>query len=122
MAYNGSKSGTSAAELVVIGGTGTYEDGVVILSEGAEGFFFRIKKTITGRISYSVVTPVILASEIVKPEETTSAPETTLAPETEPVTEPTTEPAEEKGCGGMIAFSALALIPVAVLIIKKKED
>ena len=121
-AYNGSKSGTSAAELVVIGGTGTYEDGVVTLSEGAEGFFFRIKKTISSRITYSVVTPVILASEIVKPVETTSAPETTLAPETEPVTEPTTEPAEEKGCGGMIAFSALALIPVAVLIIKKKED
>ncbi|MBQ2715593.1 MAG: hypothetical protein IJF21_02240, partial [Clostridia bacterium] len=121
-AYNGSKSGTSAAELVVIGGTGTYEDGIVTLSEGAEGFFFRIKKTISSRITYSVVTPVILASEIVKPVETTSAPETTLAPETEPVTEPDTEPAEEKGCGGMIAFSALALIPVAVLIIKKKED
>lgn len=121
-AYNGSKSGTSKAELVVIGGTGTYEDGIVTLSEGAEGFFFKLKYTISNRVSYSVVTPVILASEIVKPEETTANSETTLAPETEPVTEPITEPAEEKGCGGMIAFSALALIPVAVLIIKKKED
>ena len=69
---------------------------------------------------------MILASEIVKPGETTEAPETTLAPETEPVTEPATEPITEPtaegGCGGMIAFSALALIPVAVLIIKKKED
>ncbi len=120
-AYNGSKSGTSAAELVVIGGTGTYEDGVVTLSEGAEGFFFRIKKTITSRVTYSVVTPVILASEIVN-EETTSAPETTLAPETEPVTDPITEPTAEGGCGGMISLSLLALIPVAELIIKKKED
>ena len=54
--------------------------------------------------------------------EPTSAPETTLAPETEPVTEPITEPTEEKGCGGMISLSILALIPAAVLIIKKKED
>ena len=41
---------------------------------------------------------------------------------TEPITEPTTEPAEEKGCGGMISLSLLALIPAVVLIIKKKED
>lgn len=122
LTYNSGNADVSKAELVVIGGTGTYEDGVVTLSEGAEGFFFKIKKTISSRAYYSVVTPVILASEIVKPVETTEAPETTLAPETEPVTEPTTEPAEEKGCGTMIAFSALALIPVAVLIIKKKED
>ena len=33
-----------------------------------------------------------------------------------------TEPAEEKGCGSMISLSILALIPAAVLIIKKKED
>ena len=73
-----------------------------------------------------MVTPVILASGTVKPVETTEAPETTLAPETEPfaepVTEPNTEPTAEGGCGSMIAFSALALISAAVLIIKKKED
>lgn len=122
MAYNGSKSGTSAAELVVIGGTGTYKDGIVTLSEGAEGFFFRIKKTLSSRATYSVVTPVILASDIVDPVETTEAPETTLAPVTEPNTEPNTEPAAEGGCGSMISLSLLALIPAAVLIIKKKED
>ena len=33
-----------------------------------------------------------------------------------------TEPVAEKGCGGMISLSVLALIPAAVLIIKKKED
>ena len=121
--YNGSKAGVSKAELVVIGGTGTYENGVVTLSEGAEGFFFKLKYTISTRASYSVVTPVILASDIVKVEETT-AEETTEAPapETEPATEPVTEPAEEKGCGSAISISIFALIPAAVLIIKKKEN
>ena len=121
--YNGKSASTSAAELVVIGGEGTYENGVVTLSEGAEGFFFRLKYTISNRIYYSVVTPVILASDIVKPAETTEEVTTeALAPVTEPATEPVTEPAEEKGCGGMISLAVIALIPAAAIIIKRKEN
>ena len=39
-----------------------------------------------------------------------------------PAEEVHTEPAAEGGCGSMISLSLLALIPAAVLIIKKKED
>ena len=57
-------------------------------------------------------------------------PETTAEKTTEDITYeqteveyPTdTEPVAEKGCGGMISLSLLALIPAVVLIIKKKED
>lgn len=121
--YGGKAADTDMAELVVIGGNGSYENGAVTLSEGAEGFFFRIKKTLGNGTSYSVVTPVILASEISEPAETTTE-ETDPAPlpESDPATEPSTEPAEEKGCGGMLSFSILALAPAFVLIIKKKED
>ena len=57
-------------------------------------------------------------------------PETTAEETTEAITYeqteveyPTdTEPVAEKGCGGMISLSLLALIPAVVLIIKKKED
>ena len=51
---------------------------------------------------------------------TTEAPAVTEAPVGTDA--PETEPAEEKGCGSMISLSVLALIPAAVLIIKKKED
>ena len=62
--------------------------------------------------------------------EAESIPETTAEKTTEAITYeqtaveyPTdTEPVAEKGCGGMISLSVLALIPAAVLIIKKKED
>ncbi len=122
--YSGGTSSTNAAELVVIGGTGTYEStGQVTLSEDAEGFFFRLKKTLTNGTSYYVVTPVMLKSDyhLAEPLPETSEEITTDAPEiTEPVTG--TEPAEEKGCGSMLSLSILALAPAAVLIIKKKED
>ena len=131
--YKGTNSTTTGAELVVIGGTGTYENKHVTLSDDAEGFFFKIKKTLSNGTSYYLVTPVILAADNVDivpipettEEVTTEAPivtEPTTEPITEPTTEPTTEPAEEKGCGGMISLSLLALIPAVVLIIKKKED
>lgn len=119
--YNGSDADISKAELVVIGGSGTYENGVVTLSEGAEGFFFKLKYTISNRAFYSVVTPVILAAEVVKPEETT-VEETTEAPA--PVTDPVTETApspEEKGCGGSISIAIVALVAVCAVVIKKKE-
>ncbi len=127
--YDGGSSSTKSAELVVIGGTGTYENGKVTLSEGAEGFFFKLKKTLSNGTSYYVVTPVILKEDNVEAEPLPEITEeiTTGAPEiTEPVSEPATEtePAteEKKGCGGMLSFSILALAPAFVLIIKKKED
>ncbi|MBQ4140794.1 MAG: hypothetical protein IJD70_05610 [Clostridia bacterium] len=131
MTYNGGSSSTKAAELVVIGGTGTYENGVVTLSEGAEGFFFRLKKSLSNGTAYYVVTPVML-SENYHPasplpettvEATTDAPEAST-PVTDPVTDPSDEPAHEEknGCGSMISLALIALIPAAVLVIKKKEN
>ena len=123
--YKGTNSTTTGAELVVIGGTGTYENKHVTLSDDAEGFFFKIKKTLSNGTSYYLVTPVILAADnvdIVPIPETTEEVTTEAPAVTEPATEPTTEPAEEKGCGSMISLSILALVPAAVLIIKKKED
>ena len=125
--YAGNNAGASKAELVVIGGTGTYEDGHVTLSEGAEGFFFKLKKPLSNGTTYYTVTPVILAADNVEAEPipetteevTTEAPEIVL-PITDPYEE--TEPVEEKGCGGMISLSLIALIPATVLIIKKKEN
>ncbi len=122
LTYKGAESSVSAAELVVIGGEGTYENGTVTLSEGADGFFFKLKKTLSNGTAYYVVTPVILASEIAGPEETTDAPEVTLAPETDPVTDPVTEPAPEKGCGGMVSFAVAALIAVSAVVVRKKEN
>ena len=126
--YAGNNAGASKAELVVIGGTGTYKDGQVTLSEGAEGFFFKLKKALSNGTAYYTVTPVILASDNVEAEPipetteevTTEAPAVTEAPVGTDA--PETEPVEEKGCGSMISLSILALIPAAVLIIKKKED
>lgn len=125
--YAGNKSSTNSAELVVIGGEGTYENGQVTLSEGAEGFFFRLKKSLSNGTSYYVVTPVMRREDyhLASPTPETTEEITTSAPDvTEPVTDPVTQPApeEKKGCGGMISLSLLALIPAAVLIIKKKED
>ena len=123
--YAGNNAGSAKAELVVIGGTGTYEDGHVTLSEGAEGFFFKLKKPLSNGTTYYTVTPVILAADNREPAPETTEEVTTEAPETVlPITDPyeETEPAEEKGCGGMISLSLIALIPATVLIIKKKED
>ena len=123
--YKGTNSTTTGAELVVIGGTGTYEDGHVTLSDDAEGYFFKLKKTLSNGTAYYVVTPVVLKADNVEAEpipETTEEVTTEAPIVTEPATEPTTEPAEEKGCGSMISLSLLALIPAVVLIIKKKED
>ncbi len=125
--YAGNSSSTNAAELVVIGGEGTYENGQVTLSDGAEGFFFRLKKTLSNGTSYYVVTPVMRREDyhLASPLPETTEEITTEAPDvTEPVTDPVTEPApeEKKGCGGMISLSLIALIPAAALIIKKKED
>ena len=125
--YAGNTAGAAKAELVVIGGTGTYEDGHVTLSDDAEGYFFKLKKTLSNGTAYYVVTPVVLKADNVEAE---PIPETTAEKTTEAITYeqtaveyPTdTEPAAEKGCGGMISLSVLALIPAAVLIIKKKED
>lgn len=126
--YAGNNAGSAKAELVVIGGTGTYKDGHVTLSDGAEGFFFKLKKTLSNGTSYYTVTPVILATENVEAEPipetteevTTEAPAVTEAPVG--TSAPETEPAEEKGCGSMISLACLAIIPAFVLIIKKKED
>lgn len=125
--YKGGSSSTKSAELVVIGGTGTYENGVVTLSEGAEGFFFRLKKSLSNGTAYYVVTPVMLREDyhVASPipesteEVTTEAPVITK-PKTEPVIEPV--PEEKKGCGGMISLCLIALIPAAVLIVRKKEN
>ena len=125
--YKGGSSSTKSAELVVIGGTGTYENGIVTLSEDADGFFFRLKKSLSNGTSYYVVTPVMLREDyhVASPipesteEVTTEAPVITK-PKTEPVIEPV--PEEEKGCGGMISLCLIALIPAAVLVIKKKEN
>ena len=128
--YAGNEVGAANAELVVIGGTGTYDGTHVTLSDDAEGYFFKLKKTLSNGTPYTVVTPVVLKSENVEAEPlpettaevTTEAPAVTDPTVSEPVTDPVTEPVAEGGCGGMISLSVLALIPAAVLIIKKKED
>ncbi len=125
--YNGGSSNTKSAELVVIGGTGTYENGIVTLSEGAEGFFFRLKKSLSNGTSYYVVTPVMLREDyhVASPAPETTEEVTTEAPViTKPKTEPVIEPVpeEKNGCGGMISLCLIALIPAAVLIVRKKEN
>ncbi len=118
--YKGEDSATNDAELVVIGGTGSFDGKKVTLSDDAEGYFFRLKKKLSNGTSYCVVTPVVLKAN--------NPADVPVVGETEPIetafaeTSPETQPAEEKGCGGMISPSLLALIPAAVLIIKKKED
>ena len=122
--YSGSTTTTSAAELVVIGGTGTYEDGKVTLSDDAEGFFFSLKKILNNGATYHVVTPVVLKADYNKTE---TAPETTEeatteAPEaTDPAEQTEGTVAKKKGCSSMVSLSIIALLP-AVLVIKKKED
>ena len=125
--YAGNNAGAAKAELVVIGGTGTYEDGHVTLSDDAEGYFFKLKKTLSNGTAYYVVTPVMLNENYHLAE---PLPETTEEVITEaPAATEATEPAEEtegtiskkKGCSGMISLSLIALIPAA-LVIKKKED
>ena len=124
--YNGGSSSTNTAELVVIGGTGTYENGKVTLSEGAEGYFFKLKKALSNGTAYHVVTPVILASENVTvdpiPEETeeivTAEPD---GSETSWQPDQTTE-AEKTGCGSTVSIALFALIPAAALTFRKKED
>lgn len=61
VSYDGKAVSTDAAELVVIGGTGTYDavTGQVTVSESAKGYFFRLTGTLTNGTSYSVVTPVL---------------------------------------------------------------
>ncbi len=123
--YSGKDSGASTAQLVVIGGTGEFDGKHVSLSDDAEGYFFKLKKTLSNGTSYYVVTPVVLKSDNVEAEpipETTEEVTTEAPAVTEPATEPITEPTAEGGCGSMISLSILALVPAAVLIIKKKED
>ncbi len=128
--YKGGNVGTSNAELIVIGGEGEYKDRAVTLSEGAEGFFFRMKKTLTDGTQYSVVTPVVLASELEKEEETTAESTTEApAPITDPETAESTDPAAESsdsahtegGCGSMISFSVIAVVALGVTVIKKRR-
>ncbi|MBO5701434.1 MAG: hypothetical protein J6S71_03240 [Clostridia bacterium] len=124
--YAGNNAGSAKAELVVIGGTGTYEDGHVTLSDDAEGFFFKLKKPLSNGTVYYTVTPVILAADNREPAPDTTEEVTTEAPDvTEPVTDPTEVTdtvAKKRGCGGMISLALIALIPASVLIIKKKEN
>ena len=128
--YSGGTSSTNAAELVVIGGTGTYENGQVTLSDDAEGFFFSLKKSLSNGTTYHVVTPVMLNENyhLAEPlpetteEVTTEAPEATETPEaTDPAEQTEGTVAKKKGCSSMVSLSLIALLP-AVLVIKKKED
>ncbi len=121
--YKGASSDTSLAELVVIGGEGKYENGKVTLSEGAEGFFFRMKKDLSSGSLYSVVTPVILASELSKGSgEATDVTEEISAPETsEPAVETPHIYYADEGCTSMISFSVLALIALGITVIKKRK-
>ncbi len=123
--YKGNDADAANAELVVIGGTGSFDGKKVTLSDDAEGFFFKLKKTLSNGTSYYVVTPVVLKADNVETDpipETTEEVTTGSPTVTEPATEPATEPIEENGCGGMISLAIIALIPAAVLIIKKKEN
>ena len=82
---------------------------------------------------YPELTTEEVTTEAPKPETTkapetdapTEAPEVTEAPETNaPATNaPETDAPKSGGCGSMIGFGAfLAVIPAAVLVIKKKRD
>ncbi len=121
--YKGGKVGTSAAELVVIGGTGEYKDGTVTLSEGAQGYFFRMKKTLSNGTAYSVVTPVVLAGNA--PATDTTAPETEEVPAPE-ITDPTVDTPHVSGanggCGSFISIPVLALIALGITVIKKRKQ
>ena len=78
--------------------------------------------------------PTTTAAPTTTPEPTTAAPTTakpttaaptTAAPTDAPVATTTAAPKDEGGCGGTIALSALALVPMlgaAVVFGKKKED
>jgi len=139
--YAGNQSSTKSAELVVIGGTGAYENGQVTLSDGAEGFFFKLKKTLSTGTSYYVVTPVMRREDyhLASPTPETTEEEITVdisdlsdfsgfidpvttAPLTDPTTDPITEPVAEGGCGGMVSLTLIALIPAVVFIRKRKEN
>ena len=125
--YSGGTSSTNAAELVVIGGTGTYENGQVTLSDDAEGFFFSLKKSLSNGTTYHVVTPVMLNENyhLAEPLPETTEEATTEAPAATEATEPAEETegtvAKKKGCSSMVSLSLIALLPAA-LVIKKKED
>lgn len=63
--YKGEQASTLNADLVVIGGEGSYDakSGHVTISEGAQGFFFSLTKYLSSGLNYTVVTPVFAASE-----------------------------------------------------------
>ncbi len=117
--YKGGSVSASGAELVVIGGTGEYKDGRVTLSEGAEGFFFRLKKTLSDGTQYSVVTSVMTVSEMNTPADPDQTSDQTNADNTADATG-TDEPADE-GCGSIIAAPALAIVALGVAVIKKRR-
>ncbi len=120
--YKGENVSTSSAELVVVGGEGEYKDGVVTLSEGAQGYFFRLKRNLSNGTAYSVVTPVVLAGNT--PAADTTAPETEEAPAPE-TTEPTVETPHiseaDGGCGSIISIPVLALAALGITFIKKRK-
>lgn len=127
--YKGKSADIINKQLVVIGGEGTFKDGVVTLSEGAEGFFFRTSCTTSSGTSYSVVTPVIPASAIsaVAPEETTKAPdeETTSASEgvdTDGVATSTENAEQEGGCGSALALPVIVPVMLAGAFLAKKKE
>ncbi len=122
--YKGGNVSTSSAELVVIGGTGEYKDGTVTLSEGAQGYFFRIKKNLSDGTPYSVVTPVVLAGNA--PAADTTAPETeeVPAPETTELAVVTPSCGGDEpvsGCGSIISIPVLALVALGITVIKKRK-
>ncbi len=108
--YAGDSADITAAELITIGGSGEYKEGKVTLSEDAEGFFFRLTGKLSNNTEYSVVTPVVLKSDL------------TLIPggdaeETTPLT-----PDDDKGgCGSSIALSSLVLLSLGAAVILKKK-
>ena len=128
LTYKGVEANTNAAQLVVIGGTGSYENGRVTLSDGAEGFFFRMACTMSDGTKYSVVTPVILASDLPEfvPEETTAAPEddtTASVPDGTTGVATSTQPAEDDGgCGSAIAFPVIMIALLAGAFVAKKKE
>lgn len=130
LTYSGGSSNTDAAELIVIGGTGTYENGRVELSESAEGFFFSLKGTLSSGASYNVVTPVMLKSDYLNA--TAPAEDTTQAGDTGAQTDATSDTVKaedsatasdkEKGCGGELSLTIFAVLAVAAVIVVRKED
>ena len=127
LTYKGNEATTNSAQLVVIGGTGSYEDGRVTLSKDAEGFFFRMTCTTSSGTRYSVVTPVILASELPEslPEETTEATvdETTAPDDGTTGVSTSWQPDEpETGCGSTLALPVVALLLLAGAYIAKKKE